>query len=529
MENKILSSEKLIYQAKNLTENNKKIVLCYGHFNVIHPGHLRFLQHAKSSGDILIVGIVGDKDFNPTNQLFKYPEKDRCLSVASISSVDYVFCLSALDIAQVIDILQPNSFLLGKEFEEERRSEVTELINKVESQNGNVTFHAGETHYASADLLYEDQTSIRFKRKQKFCESISSLGLSIDSLKTKVNLFKNSRILVIGDTIVDQFIACEALGMSAEAPVLVMRELEDKEFMGGAAIISAHIEALGGQFDYLSVVGKDAAAKFVNNNLDNANGNAHLIEDSSRPTTYKIRYMVEEQKMFRVSRLKEHKLSKEIEDKIISKLHLLAQRCDGILVSDFVYGVITENILKEIKNLALKFNLKLFGDLQCSSQIGNVGKFKGYDLITPTEKEARIALNNNEDGIERLAHRLMENTNSKNLILKLGADGFICYEGYCHSKADGVSQHFPALSVNPLDTAGAGDSLMSSMSLGLCSGLSFMESAILANCVAAISVQSLGNVPVTKDKLIEFLDQLNSASTSPNDTFTGTKTANLIF
>ena len=93
----------------------------------------------------------------------------------------------------------------------------------------------------------------------------------------------------------------------------------------------------------------------------------------------------------------------------------MSDNLDGILISDFVYGVITENILKEIQSLAKQKNILLFGDLQCSSQVGNVAKFKNFDVICPTEREARIALGNQHHGVEQIANMLLEETQSKNL------------------------------------------------------------------------------------------------------------------
>ena len=118
--------------------------------------------------------------------------------------------------------------------------------------------------------------------------------------------------------------------------------------------------------------------------------------------------MVEKQKLFRVSRLKEHNLSIDIEEKLIQSIVDLAPTLDGILVCDFVYGVITSEIIKTLEKVSLEYNLPLFGDLQCSSQIGNVTKFKNFSLLCPTEREARIALGNNEDGIEYVANLLLD-------------------------------------------------------------------------------------------------------------------------
>ena len=77
-------------------------------------------------------------------------------------------------------------------------------------------------------------------------------------------------MIVLGDTIVDQYAACEAIGMSAEAPVVVVRELEHKNFIGGAAVVAAHISALGAQCDFISVVGADSTAELVHQELSNS-------------------------------------------------------------------------------------------------------------------------------------------------------------------------------------------------------------------------------------------------------------------
>ena len=103
--------------------------------------------------------------------------------------------------------------------------------------------------------------------------------------------------------------------MSAEAPVLVVRELKTREYLGGASIVAAHASSLGAKCHYLSVVGEDENAKLVKKQLDRYQVVHSMIVDSSRPTTFKIRYMVENQKLFRVSRLLEHSLSTEMKAK----------------------------------------------------------------------------------------------------------------------------------------------------------------------------------------------------------------------
>ena len=152
--------------------------------------------------------------------------------------------------------------------------------------------------------------------------------------------------------------------------------------------------------------------------------------------------------------------------------------------------------------------MKLFGDLQCSSQIGNILRFKGFDLICPTEREARIALGNNENSLEWVAQTLRTKTNSGNLLIKMGSDGFISYAD--ENGNDFLRrQYFPALAANPLDVTGAGDSLLAAMSVSVCAGASLMEASAIGTCMASIAVQTVGNIPVSYEKLQALLRSIS--------------------
>lgn len=490
----------------SLVSDKEVTSLGYGHFNIIHPGHIRYLQHGKSLGKHLYIAILGDSQIINTKNHHYFSEWDRAIGLASLNIVDRVFVLNEVDLSELILKLHPSFLVLGKEFLNSDRKDIKDAINACYSYNGQVEYHAGEVHYASSDLFHGSMKSIELERKQLFIQSCKRQNVNIKDLVNIINNFKNLNLLVIGDTIVDQYIACDPIGMSAEAPVLVVKELESVEFVGGAGIVSSHIKALGANCSFLSVVGKDENASHVRNALENQDISVHLIEDNSRPTTFKIRYMVENQKLFRVSRMKEHHLTPHIEELLINKLVELVDHIDGIVVCDFVYGVITAKVLHEINRLAKEKNIMLFGDLQCSSQVGNISKFEDFNLLCPTEREARIALGNQDDGIEWIANTLLERTRATHLIIKLGAEGFVTY-----SKSLGEEthkEHFPALTSNPVDVAGAGDSLLAAMATCLASGSNIMEASAIGACVASIAVQTIGNVPISQKQLILYLNNL---------------------
>ncbi len=477
-------------------------VLVYGHFSTIHPGHIRYLRNASKKAKNLVVVLIGDND-KSTN--YHFSQRERAEGLSTIEMVSNIVLLDNVELITAIKKIKPSVLVLGKEFEETDDNFIMDAVKSMKEHGGKVEFHAGPINYATVDLLKDSTEKLQNKKFVQFKNACKKQGLFLKDLLKAIDKFKDSNLIVIGDSILDQYAACEALGMSAEAPVVVVKELEHKNFIGGAALVAANVSSLGAKCDFISVIGDDENAKLLIDSLETNKVLHHLIIDDSRSTTFKKRYMVENQKLFRVSKLNEEMLNKSIEKKIINKLETLAPKADGIIVSDFVYGVITTKILKRLYELAKEYNLMLFGDLQCSSQVGSVTKFLEYDLICPNEREARIALQDKESGLEILTQKLFQKTDSKRIVMKLGGSGFIAYDKH---KEELLSQSFPALSSNPIDVSGAGDSLLSVLAVALSSNESIMTASAIGTCRAAIAVDTVGNYPIGRKVLKEKIKQV---------------------
>jgi len=480
--------------------------LTYGHFTTIHPGHIRYLRHARSLGASLVVALVGD---GPPDQPPPYPfrQQERAEALGLLGIADAIVLLQAEELSDAIATLRPAVLVLGTELQ--GAPSLVQPLALLKAQGGSVQFHAGEVSYASADLLTSSEHDLRQQRRQKFAAACQRQGLSRQHLLATMEAWPQTRLIVLGDTIVDQYAACEAIGMSAEAPVVVVRELAKRNFIGAAAVVAAHIRALGAQVDLVSVVGNDSTADLVQQELQAQGiGNA-LTRDPSRPTTFKKRYVVENQKLFRVSRLEQHNLDAPIEEQLIARLESLASKAQGIVVSDFVYGVVTPRVLAAAQELAKRHGLLLFGDLQCSSQVGSITRFQNFSLLSPNERELRLALQDKDSGLESLSQQLLADTHCERLIVKLAAEGFIAYDRGSEGRI--LSQSFPALSVNPLDVAGAGDSVLAVMATGLASRQAMMPTAALACCMAALAVETMGNTPINGDTLRYSLEEVLAA------------------
>lgn len=479
--------------------------LVFGHFNLVHPGHRRFLAYAKSLEAPLIVAIVGDNRLAPSERDHYYPEEERAEGVAALDVVDLVVSLGSATVSDALRVIKPRVLLLGDGHTDTGDPMIRDAIEAQRAIGGQVRYYAGEPRYATAELLRSSAQDLEQTRYLQFHASCRRQNITRSSLRRVVEAMSQSSILVLGDTIVDHYVACEPLGMSSEAPVIVVREIEGREFVGGAAVVAAHGRALGSKVHYVSVVGADKSGSFTQEHLSALGVDAALIVDESRPTTHKTRYMVENQKLLRVSRLLDHEIEGAVEEELIDRITQLAPTVDAVVVSDFVYGVVTPRVLGVIEELQKAYGFITLADLQCSSQVGDVSKFSNMSVLCPTEKEARIALGARSESLEWVASTLMEATSSSRLVLKLGQDGFVTYE----RDHDGfvMREHFPALSTEPLDLTGAGDSLLATLATALGSGSSFIEASALGALVASMAVKNMGNQPIDVVSLVQAIEK----------------------
>ena len=500
-------SKKLEFSKDIIGFDKQEIALAYGHFSSIHPGHIRYLQNAKSFCSKLVIAIRGDND-KPKSEKYIFSMKERSESLAMLKIADLLVLLDNDELEQLVKNLKPKVIILGTEYKNILFNQVKETMIFAENKGIKVVFDSGENNYASTELLSDSNLDIDLARKKLLLESFNKQNIDPRSLIKKLPLLKNTPLLIIGDSIVDEYAACEALGMSAEAPVLVVKELETKIYAGGAAVVASHVNQLGGTCFFVSVTGNDSNSQFIERKLKEKSIKTFLIKDESRPTTYKKRYMVENQKLFRVSKLEEQEINIEIEYELIKIIKKLIPKVKGIIISDFNYGVMTKNLLEIINKLAKDNEIEVFADSQSSSQLGSITKFNDISLLCPNEREARIALQDKFSGLEFLANEIFDICKPDNLIMKLGSQGFITY---AKDKAGRkYNQHFPALESNPIDQAGAGDSLLACMALSISSGLNIMEASCLSCFMCMIAVQSIGNKPISYEELYlrikEYLD-----------------------
>lgn len=473
-----------------------RTVFVSGHFNVLHPGHLRLLRFAKEYGGRLIVAVESDRIAGSAAHV---PEQLRLEGVQSNSWVDDAFIVDE-PVAVVIERLRPDFVVKGKEHEALFNPESEALAQ----YGGKLLFSSGETVFSSLDLIRKEFREFDSRSISLPQDFLARHSIERARLASLVQQFAKLRVCVVGDLIVDEYITCQPLGMSQEDPTIVVTPIDSTRFIGGAGIVAAHAAGLGASVRFISVTGADAARDFAVKGLANAGVQSHLVLDDSRPTTLKQRYRCKGKSLLRVSHLHQGAISVAHQAQILSEIDQVLDRMDLLVFSDFNYGCLPQPLVEKIIQSAKRHGVLLAADSQSSSQVGDISRFKGMDLLTPTEREARISARNHEDGLVVLAETLRHQSAAHNILLKLGEEGLLIHAGNGHT-SDWLTDRVGALNTAPKDVAGAGDSLLITSALALASGGNIWESACLGSLAAAVQVGRVGNTPIQTSELLQEL------------------------
>ena len=471
-------------------------VLVSGIFNILHPGHMRLLKFAKNSGKKLIVVVEAD---NQAGDNAHIPEKLRLDAIQSHNLVNEAF-ISGEPIKKIINRIKPDIVVKGKEHELLENSE----LEAVQSYGGRLIFSSGETFFSSVDLIKKDIKEIDAHSILLPTEYLEQHNLSEKKLIARLEKFSKLKICVIGDLIVDEYITCHALGMSHEDPSIVVTPVDSQKFIGGAGIVASHASSLGASVDFISVSGEDETRGYALERLLENGVNTTLLIDESRPTTLKQRYRNKNKSLLRVSHLYQGAISISHQNKMLELIKKSIEDIDLLVFSDFNYGCLPQSLVNDIMNITKNHKLFVAADSQSSSQVGDISRFKNIDLLTPTEREARISTRNHEDGLIVLAERLRQESIAKNILLKLGEEGLLIYTR--EDKNGRSTDRITNLNKAVKDEAGAGDSLLITSAMAMACGADIWEAACLGSLAAALQVGRIGNTPLTID---EFLQVLN--------------------
>jgi bifunctional ADP-heptose synthase (sugar kinase/adenylyltransferase) len=185
---------------------------------------------------------------------------------------------------------------------------------------------------------------------------------------------------------------------------------------------------------------------------------------------------------------------------MLERAENLLEACDLLIFADFNYGCLPTDLVRAIAQRAAGKGVLMVADSQSSSQSGDIARFRGMELITPTEREARLSMRDNESGLIVLAEALRQQSEARNVFLKIGEEGVIIHADVARN-GEWLTDRIPALNKLPVDVAGAGDSMLVVSAMAMACGADIWEAAALGSVAAGVQVSRVGNVPITPEEL----------------------------
>ena len=229
---KVVSLDRLARQVRDAQLAGEVVVLCHGCFDIVHPGHIRHLQHAARQGDRLIVIITGDSDLAKGDGRPLIPQELRAENLAALDCVDLVAIKPPGAAAELLRQLRPDVYVKGREYEENADPRFAEERRVVEQAGGRVVFSSGDVVFSSTALIAAlEEAANPFQRKLR--QLLDAHDLRPATVEPVIASFRSKRVLVIGETIIDTYVMCDRPDVAGESPVISLRPLECRRYDGG--------------------------------------------------------------------------------------------------------------------------------------------------------------------------------------------------------------------------------------------------------------------------------------------------------
>ncbi|MBN2059733.1 MAG: D-glycero-beta-D-manno-heptose-7-phosphate kinase [Deltaproteobacteria bacterium] len=316
-----------------------------------------------------------------------------------------------------------------------------------------------------------------------------------DSLKKFIDKFDQTRILVIGDIMMDEYIWGEVSRISPEAPIPVVEVKEETKMLGGAANVMHNIISLGGKSILCGVIGNDDTGKQILERIhDLGVVTDGIIIEANRLTSIKTRVVARNQQVVRVDRETRKEINQSSIEKFLGFIKNKINGIDAIIIADYGKGVISERLMKGLKKLISGNNIFLAVDPKTE----NFRYYKGIDIITPNHHEAgafcRTVIDDDESLI-KAGKTIIEKVRCKAVLITQGKDGMTLFG------KDGEICHIPTVGRKVFDVSGAGDTVISTLCMGLAAGMDLESAAVIANFAAGIVVGEVGTSTVRAEEL----------------------------
>lgn len=501
---KILGLAELAARSRQLRTAGKRVVLCHGTFDLMHTGHIRYLQRARQEGDVLLVTVTGDAFVNKGPGRPVFNEHLRAENLAALACVDYVAINHAISAVEALHEIQPNVYAKGSDY----RSHSEDVTGNIAREQAATEAHGGQVFYTdeitfSSSSLLNSHFDVFPPNVKQFLQEFRDRWPE-NAVRQMIASLSGLKVLVVGDAIIDQYHYSTPLGQTGKGSFLAVRYESEEQFAGGSIAVANHIAGFADQVTLVTGLGKvDSHEAFIRDKLL-TNVEPVFFTFADAPTVTKRRFVDSDlAKFFEVYFYKENAVSGETEEQICQWLNANLESYDAVIVPDFGNGFITPAMI-DILSAKARF-------LAVNTQInsGNRGyhvihRYPRVDFVSLNEPELRLAAHNRNDPLETVSGLVGERVQARQLAVTRGTKGVMIYDR--NSK---VFHNVPALATRVVDRIGAGDAFLSLASICLAKGFDAQLAAFIGSVAAAMDVQIVCNrEPVSPVGLNKYVSTL---------------------
>lgn len=475
-----------------LQAEGKRIVHCHGCFDLLHIGHIRYLQKASNLGDVLVVTVTPDRYVNKGPHRPAFPEAFRAESLAALDCVDYVAINEWPTAVETIGLLKPTVYAKGAEFRESRTPELIREEESAAAVGAEVAFIEDITS-SSSQLInkhlspFPQEVDQYLLRLSEECGAVRIL----DFLEQTQSL----KVLVVGETIIDEYYYCQTLQRSSHAPVLAMQHLSHERFASGAAAVANHLASFCSEVGLLSLLGTEQSEEGWLRDQLRENVRAAFVYKAHSPTIMRRQYRewYFALPVLEIYMMNDDPLTEGDEQSLRLLLEEAIPEHDMVIVADYGHGMLTEQAVRTLCDQAkyLAVNTQV-----SAANVGyhTIARYSRADYVCLAEQELRLERRSRSGDIQPLIIEVAQQLDAPRAVVMRGNRGCVG-----HSRSEGFHEA-PAVAARIVDRSGAADAFLAVTSLCAFHEAPLEILCFLGNVAGAKAVATMGNRE-TLDKL----------------------------
>ncbi len=493
---KIVSPAELLARVRDARAAGRTLVQCHGCFDIVHPGHVRYLQFARQLGDILVVSLTGDAGMAKGPDRPYIPEELRAENLAALEFVDWVVIDGHPTACELLELLRPDVYVKGREYAVSSDPRFRREAEIVEQGGGRVVFHSGDVVFSSTRLIQglEKDSQLDELRLRTLC---ARGGINMPAAEAVLEQFRDRSVLVVGEIFRERSVICDVGETAVDAPIQTLHRLDERTNWGGAAAVAIQLAALGARPILVSPIGEDAAADLLPSDLAALGVDLRPVGVPGS-TAEQTTFVADDAKLLRVCTGATRPLDRAAERAILARAADAARLSSLVLLSDHGYGFLQKSITAPIIECVRAASGLVAA--HAPAPRSELADQRDLDLVILGERRLRGLLHDMSASLSVVAWRLLNGTHSRSAIVSLHKRGLVSFDG--HDVAGDAlperlrSEFVPALAARPVDLVGCEDAIVATAALARASGGSLALATYLAAAADAIAASRVGRIPV---------------------------------